>query len=260
YTLNTDALYLPTLLKLSQKNVNNGTFEDAPYLYMNNWEMSEHIGTHIDAPVHFSLGGRMLHELTLSELHGPAVVVDIRKKAEKDPNAFLDITDIQKWEEIFGEIPKGAVIIQHSGWGQYWGDAHAYVGPPGTDGRLKVNSPGFHPDAVNWLLQHRDVKGFIVDSLSCESGSNFGSYPAHRAMLENDKWCVENAANVDKLPQKGSEVYVMAAKIENGSGGPVRMFAIWNEVAPWHNANGANGGAIISLGLLVNHFITLYLL
>ncbi|CAH1791471.1 unnamed protein product, partial [Owenia fusiformis] len=226
YTLNEDAVYIASLMKFNLTNVVNGTFEDAPYFYSNNLEISEHVGTHIDAPVNFAPTGKMVHELTLPELHGPAVVIDIRKKAEKDPNALLDTEDIHAWEHKFGEIPKGAVIVLYSGWGQYWGNADAYVGPNRTDdGRLGFWSPGLNPDTVYWLLKHRNVKGFVVDGVSCESGKNKGTYIAHRAMLENDKWCVENAANVDKLPQQGSEIYVMPVKIENGGGGPVRMFA-----------------------------------
>ncbi|CAH1790899.1 unnamed protein product [Owenia fusiformis] len=250
YILNEKAVYFKELAHFNRKLINNGTFEEAPYVYYNDLEISEHMGTHVDAPVHFALGGRMVNELKLTELHGPAVVIDIRKKAEKDSNACLELVDILAWEEEFGEIPKGAVIVQYSGWGQYWGDSEAYVGPQTTDGRLSIESPGLHPDAVNWLLQNRDINGFVMDTRSCDSGANTGTYLAHRAIMENDKWCVENGANIDKIPRHGSEIYILPMKVEYGSGGHVRMFSIWNEVAPWHNASAAKGGAIISFALI----------
>ncbi|CAH1789032.1 unnamed protein product [Owenia fusiformis] len=260
HTLNGDAVYFPEYMKFNMLNTMNGSFEDAPYVYMNDLELSEHLGTHIDAPVHYGLGAKMLHELKLSELHGPGVVIDNREKAQKDPNAFVDIADLQLWEKEFGEIPEGAVIIQNSGWGKYWGDRDKFVGPNRTDGEGPLfQTPGFHPDAVKWLLQYRDVNGFVVEGISCDSGVNAKTFMAHRVMFKKEKWCVENAANVNKIPQHGSEVYVMPAKIENGSGGPVRMFAIWDEVAPWHNANDANGGAMISIFMLACHFSILHM-
>ena len=43
------------------------TIEDDGY-YMQEWRIIEHIGTHVDAPGHFTPGGRLAPELELSEL------------------------------------------------------------------------------------------------------------------------------------------------------------------------------------------------
>ncbi len=45
----------------------------------------EHVGTHMDAPAHFSPGKWKLHEIPFERLAGEAVVVDITEKASKDP-------------------------------------------------------------------------------------------------------------------------------------------------------------------------------
>ena len=52
------------------------TIENDGY-YLQEWRIIEHIGTHLDAPGHFTAGGRLATELELSELIVPAVVVDI---------------------------------------------------------------------------------------------------------------------------------------------------------------------------------------
>ena len=54
--------------------------------YAQKWTFGEHSGTHMDAPGHFIPGGRLSPEITLPELVVPLVVVDIRKKAKRDPN------------------------------------------------------------------------------------------------------------------------------------------------------------------------------
>jgi putative cyclase len=45
--------------------------------YMQKWEIIEHIGTHVDAPGHFTPGGRLAPDLKPSELIVPAVVVNV---------------------------------------------------------------------------------------------------------------------------------------------------------------------------------------
>jgi kynurenine formamidase len=49
---------------------------EADGYYMQEWRIIEHIGTHVDAPGHFTAGGRLATELEPSELIVPAVVVD----------------------------------------------------------------------------------------------------------------------------------------------------------------------------------------
>ena len=50
------------------------TIEDDGY-YLQEWRIIEHIGTHVDAPGHFTVGGRLAPELEPSELIVPAVVI-----------------------------------------------------------------------------------------------------------------------------------------------------------------------------------------
>ncbi len=45
----------------------------------------EHVGTHMDAPAHFSPGKWKLHEIPFERLAGEAVVIDITEKASKNP-------------------------------------------------------------------------------------------------------------------------------------------------------------------------------
>src|SRR5690606_36181263 len=40
----------------------------------------EHGGTHLDAPIHFAEGGRTAGEIPVSQLVGPAVVIDITRQ------------------------------------------------------------------------------------------------------------------------------------------------------------------------------------
>ena len=43
-------------------------------------EFYEHTGTHIDAPLHFTDGGKSEDELTWEDLTGPLIIVDVIHK------------------------------------------------------------------------------------------------------------------------------------------------------------------------------------
>lgn len=49
--------------------------------------MMEHVGTHIDAPLHFSADGQSVSEIPVSSLVAPLCVIDIRARAAEDPDA-----------------------------------------------------------------------------------------------------------------------------------------------------------------------------
>jgi kynurenine formamidase len=61
---------------------------------------SEHGGTHIDSPIHFAEGKATVDEIPLSSLVGPAVVVDVTKKCEHNPDYQISAADIQRWERV----------------------------------------------------------------------------------------------------------------------------------------------------------------
>jgi len=70
------------------------TIEDDGY-YMQKWEIIEHIGTHVDAPGHFTPGGRLAPDLEPSELIVEAVVVDISRRAAHDPDTVVTVDDLR---------------------------------------------------------------------------------------------------------------------------------------------------------------------
>ena len=90
--------------------------------------MSEHGGTHIDAPKHFYQKGKHLNEVLLDELIGPAVVVDISVHTAKDQDYQLSVGDLEAWEEKHGKIPDGAILFLYSGRGKDWANPDKFLG------------------------------------------------------------------------------------------------------------------------------------
>ncbi|MEE9514614.1 MAG: cyclase family protein [Candidatus Brocadiales bacterium] len=190
--------------------------------YSGSYSTPEHLGTHVDAPNHFGLNQPSVDQLSLDQLTGPATVIDIRKQAASDPDYRLSVDDIKKWEAQNGRIPKGAIVLMHSGWGERWvdGDRYKNADPSGT-----MHFPGFSEEAALLLAEERDVKAIGVDTLSVDNGPS-KDFSVHHVFNSRGKWMLENLDNVEKLPPRGATLIVAPIKIEGGSGGQARVWAI----------------------------------
>jgi kynurenine formamidase len=191
--------------------------------YMQEWRLIEHVGTHVDAPGHFVAGGRLAPELTPSELIVPAVVVDISRRAARDPDTVVTVEDLRAFERRHGRIPRGAAVLMDSGWGAKVGDPAAYRG---ADAAGTLHFPGFGPDACEWLLRRRGIRGVGVDTLSIDPG-NSTTFETHLTIAGADRYGLENLANLDRIPRRGATIVVGLIPYEEGSGGQARIFATW---------------------------------
>ena len=191
--------------------------------YAQKWTFGEHSGTHMDAPGHFIPGGRFSPEITLQELVIPLVVVDIRKRARKDPNAMVELDDIKKFERRHGKIPRGALVAADSGWAAKVDDPDAFKG---GDAFPNYNFPGWGLEAAMYLAEKRDITGIGIDTLSLDPG-NSSTFPVHVNYLATDRYGIENLTGLDCVPPRGATAYVGLIPWEEGSGGPCRVIAHW---------------------------------
>lgn len=187
---------------------------------MYRWLLVEHTGTHMDAPFHFS-DGPSADQIPVEDLMGPLVVVDIRAKAEADPDAQLTPDDLAAWESSNGPIPDGAIVAMNSGWDAFLGtDKFRNADDSGA-----MHFPGFHIEAIEMLLNERNAKGIFVDTLSLDFGPS-PDFAVHYRWLPADKWGIENVANLGSLPASGAIAIVGGPTIAGATGGPSRIFAL----------------------------------
>lgn len=198
------------------------TIEENGY-YMQEWRILEHYGTHVDAPGHFTPGGRLSTEIPASELVTPAVVIDIAARAARDPDTTVTVDDVKSFERRHGRIPRDAAVLMYSGWGAKVGDPDAYRG---TDAAGVLHFPGFSPEATEWLLRHRRIRSLGVDTLSIDPG-NSSTFDTHLILTGADRYGVENLANLHRIPKTGSTIFVGLIPYQEGSGGQARVLATW---------------------------------
>jgi kynurenine formamidase len=191
--------------------------------YAQKWTFGEHSGTHMDAPGHFVVGGRLSPEITPQELIVPIVVIDISARAAGNPDAVVTVDDLRDFERGHGRIPNAALVCMNSGWAAKVDDPLEFKGGASFPG---YHFPGFSVDAAMWLAEHRDVTGIGVDTISLDPG-NSTSFPVHVNFLATDRYGLENLNNLDGIPPRGALAYVGLIPWEEGSGGPCRVIANW---------------------------------
>jgi kynurenine formamidase len=191
--------------------------------YSQEWTFGEHSGTHMDAPGHFTPGGRLSPQITPQELIVPIVVVDISRRAARDPDAMLLRDDLVGFERRHGRIPQGALVAMNSGWAKKIGDPLAFKGGAAFP---NYHFPGFSLDAAMWLVEERSVTAIGVDTLSLDPG-NSTTFAVHVNFLATDRYGLENLNNLDEIPPRGALAYVGLIPWEEGSGGPCRVIANW---------------------------------
>jgi kynurenine formamidase len=187
--------------------------------------MSEHGGTHMDAPIHFAQDRLTLDAIPLQQLIGPAVVIDVTAAAERDRDYRLTVADIAQWERRHGRIPEGAIVLMHTGWDRYWPDKKKYLGSETPQDARTLHFPGFSKEAAEFLVKERKIAGVGLDTPSMDYGPS-QDFIVHQIVNGANLYGLENVTNLEKLPPVGATLIALPMKIKGGTGGPARIVAI----------------------------------
>jgi len=198
----------------------NASIEKNGYFTRSFW-MLEHYGTHLDAPAHFPPGKTTVDQIPVKQLFGPAAVIDVRDESGKDADYQLGATRVEEWEKRHGRIPEGAIVLLRTGWASRWPDAQKYRN---QDAKGKMHFPGFSAEAAKLLIA-RKVSGLGCDTLSIDYGAS-EDFAVHHLSLGAGLYHLENLGYLSELPETGAFLIVAPIKLEGGSGGAVRVFAL----------------------------------
>jgi kynurenine formamidase len=198
----------------------NASVENDGYFTRSFW-MLEHYGTHLDAPIHFPPGKTPVDQIPPRQFFGMAVLLGVEAEAAADPDYRLPATEIDQWEKRHGQIPERAIVLLRTGWASRWPDARSYRN---QDASGSMHFPGFSTEAVERLIE-RKVSGIGCDTMSVDCGAS-RDFAVHHLALGAGLYHLENLADLTELPEKGAFLVVAPIKLEGGSGGPVRVFAL----------------------------------
>ncbi|BAY48602.1 cyclase family protein [Scytonema sp. HK-05] len=189
--------------------------------YLRRFSMGEHSATHINAPNSFHLNGVGIDEYSAQSLVVPAVVIDIREKVVANSDYALCVDDILAWEQQYGEIPPGCVLLVYTGWQEKWLDKNAFFN---QDAQGKMHFPGFSRDATRFLLEERQIAGVGIDTHGVDSGQDT-TFGTNRLVLQKPRIVLENLTNLDQLPPTGATLVIGVLRLQGGSGSPVGVLA-----------------------------------
>jgi kynurenine formamidase len=131
-------------------------------------EMTDHTGTHVDAPFHHDDAAATIDRMPIETFAGPALFIDLRDQVEP----AMEIGP-EQLEGRLGDLREGDFAILVTGWGdkravtEEFLERYPFLGGPGAD----------------LLLEHR-VAGVGIDALSIGGwGGPEVGVPAHAALL-----------------------------------------------------------------------------
>jgi len=227
YPFDQNTIYWPTdTLGFKLDTVFYGTTDQDYFYAAFSFCSAEHGGTHLDAPIHFAKGMKSVEALTLDQLIGRAVIVDVSTRALKDRDYLVSIEDFLDWEKNHGLLPEQAIVLIRTGYGKFWPDREGYLGTSrkGPEAVASLHFPGLDPDAALWLTTERSIKAIGLDTPSIDYGQS-STFKSHRILFAHNIPAFENLANLDKLPTLGAWIVALPMSISGGSGAPLRAVA-----------------------------------
>ncbi len=227
HTLDENNVFWPTANEFAHVEVAHGETAGGWFYSSYDLRLSEHGGTHLDAPEHFAEGHQTADQIPLTRLIGPAAVIDVSEASAANRDYRFTVEDVTAWEVENGELPAGAIVLFRTGFDQYWPDRKAYMGTAkrGAEGVAELSFPGISEELAQFLVDQRDIAAVGLDTPSLDYGKS-QDFIAHRILLGDNIPGFENVANLGQLPPKGAKVVALPIKIKDGSGGPLRIIAL----------------------------------
>jgi kynurenine formamidase len=225
---------------------------------LNSIILPENLGTSVDSAGHFvptkpevaNPDRRGLSELTVEDLTGPVVFIDISARVEAElkknngspgppmvtnfGDASPNVVTAADIDAVADRIANRSFVIAHTGWSKFWATSG-----PGLEGPYvnSFNFPGFSRAAIERLIEieaSRNIRinGLGADNLAVDVGENAnaptfgpGSFPVHARGLQRGWKLLENLATTPELGQGSCMLYGGALNHVGGVASWARVFA-----------------------------------
>ncbi|MFT5233371.1 MAG: arylformamidase [Candidatus Krumholzibacteriia bacterium] len=180
----------------------HSTHDEATYM-SSSLEFGCHVGTHIDAPLHFLAGALGVDEIPLDHFVGSAMVIRCGD-GESSIGLGTDLLRDVNLETV-------DFVIFDTQWSQHWG----------TD-RYYERWSYLTPELAHYLAQ-AGLKGVGLDTPSLD---HYAARIAHDICAPAGMINIENLTNLNAVPDHGFTLQVVPLKLNQTEASPVRALAI----------------------------------
>ena len=168
--------------------------------------MWSHVGTHVEAPLHFLAAGGDTASLAIERLMGPAFVLDFRRKGVNEP---IELGEIR----AAGDIQVGDRVLTMTG------RQNQYRTPQSHD------RPYITEEAMRWLVHDRKIACLGTDSSGFEV-RGVSHHPNHRLLNEAGVPVLECLTNLTELRHQRVYLVALPWPVVGLDACPVRAIAI----------------------------------
>jgi arylformamidase len=168
--------------------------------------MWSHVGTHVEAPLHFLTDGGDTASLPIDKLMGPAIVLDFR---HKQVNEAISLEEMQ----AAGDIQIGDRVLTMSG-------RHTQYRTPASHDR-----PYITEEAMRWLVEDRKINCLGTDSSGFEV-RGVSHHPDHRLLTHAGVPVLECLTNLNELKKQRVFLIALPWPVIGLDACPVRAIAI----------------------------------
>jgi len=207
-------------------------FPDSAFITLDTVTLPTHMGTHIDAPIHYGPNSegspaRSVHELPLEWFYSSGVRLDL---THKKPSDFITVADIKDAVEVAKHQLKPLdIVLIWTGTDKLWGKREYFS-----------DAPGMGREATEWLAD-QGIKVMGIDTYGFDrpfvtmiedfwrTGDRSFLWPAHFYGREREYIQIERLANLDKLPATGFKVACFPLRIKGLDASWVRAVGMVEE-------------------------------
>jgi arylformamidase len=189
---------------------------------INTISISEHTGSHVDAPFHFDAGGATMAEVPVDSLLLRRFCKYDLTADDHQPGDLVGVEHLKAAEAAGGfSVQPGDVAILEMGWDRYL--------PGGADEREPTwwgrNQPGLAEEACEYLASLRPV-AIASDTAACDvaaiDAEMRGAHGHMHCFLPRGILILEGLHGLAAVPPTGLLV-ALPLKIADGTGSPVRV-------------------------------------
>ncbi|MEA1853963.1 cyclase family protein [Cytobacillus sp. FSL W7-1323] len=171
--------------------------------------MSDHSGTHMDAPYHFFKDGWTIEQIPVEATMGNAVLVDVSQKSANEPVTRDLVEEVVRRDNL--KVKKDDIVLFRC-WPGVW------------------NAAGFHdclsldPSVASWVVEQK-VKAIGLDLPNADINTNM-QRNVHMELLGRNIMIFENVVNLEKLTKKHFYFMGTPLNLKGMTGSPIRALAI----------------------------------